>query len=211
MHSVTSNGVYNYLMSGSQGNPINDCNLATRNGIWYFVNASNCPPASLGFKASDNSGSLYVQAFDSNYICQIAQDYYDAGALYIRSRKGGIWSNWSRVSANATWEHLITLDSYSYIIGKRIGNDKYIHCHFDAFHINPLSVGQVIASNLPSSYRPSKVIRGLVDLDISTGRIPVVIQFNSNGDVVVYPMSQTQSSGSFGDCYFYGDLLLLVV
>ena len=97
---ITSGGVADYIKSGDRYNSISDCNSATKNGIYYFQYAQNCPPASLGFRATDSSGTLVVQRYDGNWVNQICQDFYGNGALYIRSCKGGTWTDWTRLIKN---------------------------------------------------------------------------------------------------------------
>ena len=97
---VTSGGVANYIKSGNKNNPISDCNDATENGIYYFANAQNCPPASIGYNSPDGSGTLIVERYDNNWINQICQDFYGNGAVYIRSKTGGTWGDWQKVIRN---------------------------------------------------------------------------------------------------------------
>ena len=117
LHPVTSNAVASYIKSGNQANSINDCNLATTNGIWYFINAANCPPASIGFSAPDNSGTLVVQAHSDIWVNQICQDFYSDGTIFIRSKKVGTWTPWRKVKVDDSSNNIPVYTIPSSLIG----------------------------------------------------------------------------------------------
>ena len=215
MHSVTSNAVSNYLMSGSQGNPINDCNLATRNGIWYFANAQNCPPASIGFNAPDNSGSLYVQAHSDQWIDQICQDFYSDGTIFIRSKKGGTWTPWRRVCVDADfgqWETILDLGNYggsNYIQGKKKKNGKYLRLRLVGLSSGSFYNGQLLFT-IPDGWRPiQNPIRVIVAIDTPTDRITAGFDLYINGEVRVYFQGHTPLTGQTVNVSgFYSDAII---
>ncbi|MBQ5849730.1 MAG: hypothetical protein IIW54_02780 [Lachnospiraceae bacterium] len=216
MHSVTSNAVSNYLMSGSQGNPINDCNLATRNGIWYFANAQNCPPTSIGFNAPDNSGSLYVQAYSDIWIDQICQDFYSDGTIFIRSKKAGTWTPWKRVSVNSDfgqWETVANLgnNGTSFIKGLSTPNGKYLYIRLNGLSGGTYNNGDILFT-VPEGWRPSlDPTRCIVAIDTTTDRITAGLDINSNGSASVYFHGHTPLYGqSVVVSGFYSDILLFI-
>ena len=91
-----------YAKGQNGTNPISDCNLAIHTGIYYFTGlTSNCPPASIGYKASDGSGTIYVSSYDENFVNQIVQDFYENGVLYFRTCYGGTWGEWKRIATKS--------------------------------------------------------------------------------------------------------------
>lgn len=69
-----------------------DANNITSSGVWYY--SSNGPAMTLG--ASTNDGALYSQAYSTEWVGQIAQDYR-IGRLFVRGMSGGTWTNWLRI------------------------------------------------------------------------------------------------------------------
>lgn len=93
--SSSAGGAANSLLnftSGLNGVAEHNANNITTNGHWYYT--SNGPATSLG--ASVNDGALYSQAFNANWVAQIAQDYRN-GNLFVRGRNNGAWQAWRAV------------------------------------------------------------------------------------------------------------------
>ena len=92
-----TNSTYNFsgasFTSGNYNTAEHNANNITSNGVWYYT--SNGPTTSLG--ASTNDGALYSQAYNSNWVGQIAQDYRD-GDLFTRGKNNGTWTTWKRVA-----------------------------------------------------------------------------------------------------------------
>lgn len=203
------------LMSGSQANPINDCNLATRNGIWYFSNAQNCPPASIGFNAPDNNGSLYVQAFDSNWVNQICQDYYSDGTIFIRSCNLGVWTSWKKVSINADfgqWKTVANLgnNGTSFAKGLSTPNGKYLYLRLNGLSSGTYNNGDVLFT-LPEGWRPNQdPTRVIVSIDTPIDRITAGLDIHSNGVAHVYFQGNTQFGQSVTVSGFYIDAIILL-
>lgn len=74
---------------GDSGNGTHDANAMTSNGLYYYT--SNGPATSLG--ASTTDGAMYVQAYNTTWVAQIAQDYRNGG-LYVRGKNNGTWQSW---------------------------------------------------------------------------------------------------------------------
>ena len=62
------------------------------NGLYYYT--SGGPATSLGMTTTD--GAAYVQAYNTSWVAQIAQDYRN-GSLCVRGRNNGSWSAWKRI------------------------------------------------------------------------------------------------------------------
>ena len=88
-----TNSTYNFsgafFTSGNYNTAEHDANNITSNGVWYYT--SNGPTTSLG--ASTNDGALYSQAYNSNWVGQITQDYRN-GNLFVRGKNNGTWQAW---------------------------------------------------------------------------------------------------------------------
>ena len=70
-----------------------NCNDMIENGHWYYQ--SNGPTTTLG--ASTGDGALYSQAYNTNWVAQIAQDYRN-GNLFTRGKNSGTWTAWKKVA-----------------------------------------------------------------------------------------------------------------
>lgn len=70
-----------------------NANNLTSNGTYYY--ASNGPSTDLGASTAD--GALYVQAYSTSWVGQIAQDYRN-GRLFVRGKNNGTWQAWKRVA-----------------------------------------------------------------------------------------------------------------
>lgn len=92
----TTDHTYNFagvtFNSGSGGSGEHNCNNMAYNGVYYY-NAGG-PATSLGM--STNDGATYVQAYNTSWVAQIAQDYRN-GSLCVRGRNNGSWSAWKRI------------------------------------------------------------------------------------------------------------------
>jgi len=105
-----NNGKVSLRDSSDYHGDINLCGLmsATNYRLYGYANAVNCDsiyytgmhyynssgPSGLGEASSD--GGLYSQAYSSDWVGQIAQDYRN-GHLFIRGKNGGSWTAWDRV------------------------------------------------------------------------------------------------------------------
>ena len=143
------------------------------------------------------------------YLQLYSQRHYSYTCRWIDGVIVSMFQGWSGIDAD--WTRLVTFDSYNWISGKNIGNDKYLLFRFNGLRVNPLDMGTVLTSQIPSEYRPTSIIRGIVNLDLATGRVPCVIQLQSNGVVDAYPMLADRLTGSVGDARFYGDIQLMVI
>ena len=74
-----------------------NCNdWANSSGFFYFL--SGGPDSISGWKAPDASGTGFTHNYSSNsWANQWAQDFYDDGAMYVRSNTGGTWGLWQRL------------------------------------------------------------------------------------------------------------------
>lgn len=74
-----------------------NCNdWSNSSGIFYFL--SGGPDALSGFKAPDASGTAFCHHYASNSWANMwAQDFYNDGAMYVRSNPGGTWGAWQRL------------------------------------------------------------------------------------------------------------------
>lgn len=74
-----------------------NCNdWANSSGFFYFL--SGGPDSISGWKAPDASGTGFTHNYSSNsWANQWAQDFYDSGAMYVRSNTGGTWGAWQRL------------------------------------------------------------------------------------------------------------------
>ena len=80
-----------YHGDGTNGN----ANNMTTNGNYYYK--SNGPSTAIGAYGTD--GAMFVQAYDSDNVAQIAQNY-ETGNLFVRGKANGAWTDWKRPSAN---------------------------------------------------------------------------------------------------------------
>lgn len=78
---------------GNSSTGEHNANNVTYNFCGYY--SSNGPATSLGASTSD--GALYTQAYNSNYVAQIAQDYRN-GNLFVRGKNNGTWQAWKKVA-----------------------------------------------------------------------------------------------------------------
>lgn len=218
---ATSGGVADYIVSQKQGGGITDCNQATRNGIWYFHDAINCPPASLGFTAPDKSGSLYVQAFDSSWINQICQDFYSDGFIFIRSCKGGNWTNWRRVSVIndfGTWETVWEEPNTTNIIkGVKTPLGTFLRIRF-AGNVNGYGYGNYIQNGtvlltLPEGWRPTvyNPNRCVLGVDTTQYRCNAGLDIASDGTITIYFHGNTPLNGGEYVIGFFCDLFMNIL
>ena len=75
--------------SGDRYTGTHDANAIMSNGVWYYQ--SHGPAISIG--ASTNDGALYSQAYSTQWVVQIAQDYRN-GRLFFRARNNSAWTTW---------------------------------------------------------------------------------------------------------------------
>ena len=75
--------------SGGASHSEHNCNNIENNGHYYY--SSNGPATTLG--ASTNDGALYAQAYSTNWVGQIAQDFRN-GRLFVRGKSNGTWTSW---------------------------------------------------------------------------------------------------------------------
>ena len=66
---------------------------------------SNGPATSLG--ATTNDGALYSQAYSTDWVAQIAQDYRN-GNLFIRGKNFGTWQAWKKVATTDELSNYLT-------------------------------------------------------------------------------------------------------
>ena len=86
------------IIAANMGNKdygVHNADNSIISGDYYY--SSNGPLTSLG--ASTNDGALYVQAYSSSWVGQIAQDYRN-GNLFVRGKNNNSWQAWKRVSMN---------------------------------------------------------------------------------------------------------------
>lgn len=92
-----NNSTYNfsgaYFESGKNAVGEHDANNITYNSHTYYT--SNGPSSNLG--ASANNGAIYSQAWESNWVAQIAQDYRN-GRLFVRGKNNNVWQDWKRIA-----------------------------------------------------------------------------------------------------------------
>lgn len=79
------------FVSGNSGSGEHNANNITNNGTYYYQSNG---PTYIGEKSTD--GALYVQAYSTGWVGQIAQDYRD-GSLFVRSKNNNAWTKWSKV------------------------------------------------------------------------------------------------------------------
>lgn len=74
-----------------------NCNdWSNSSGFFYFL--SGGPDALSGFKAPDSSGTAFCHNYSSNSWANMwAQDFYNDGAMYVRSNAGSTWGAWQRL------------------------------------------------------------------------------------------------------------------
>ena len=94
---------------GDGSNATHDANAMTSNGLYYYN--SNGPTTNAhNFATSDSA--MYVQAYNTSWVSQIAQDYRD-GKLAVRSRNNGTWQPWRRI-AFADSDYVVSADRIYY-------------------------------------------------------------------------------------------------
>lgn len=101
--SATSASTVARATFGDSANGTHDANAMTSNGLYYY---SSNGPASIGNSTAD--GAMYVQAYNTNWIGQIAQDYRN-GNLFVRGKNNGTWQSWKGiVSSNLSRRIYVT-------------------------------------------------------------------------------------------------------
>ena len=128
--------------------------------------------------------------------------------------------NMQSVTSNAVaeaigeWKKILDIDvTYGSFIRYKNSNPPELHIHLNDLRITNASIGAVIAT-IPRDYRPTSVIRGLVDVDLfntgwaRTGRTITDVDITPNGSVNIYPALINQPSGSIGNCILYGDIFV---
>ena len=92
-----NNNTYNFsgvsFVSGNSNNGEHNANNITYNSHTYYT--SNGPSKALG--ASTDDGSIYSQAYSSDWVSQIAQDYRN-GRLFVRVKNDNVWQSWKRIA-----------------------------------------------------------------------------------------------------------------
>lgn len=92
-----NNSTYHFtgttFVSGNSNNGEHNANNITYNSHTYYT--SNGPSKALG--ASTDDGSIYSQAYSSNWVSQIAQDYRN-GRLFVRGKNNNVWQDWKRIA-----------------------------------------------------------------------------------------------------------------
>lgn len=92
-----NNSTYHFsgtsFVSGNSNNGEHNANNITYNSHTYYT--SNGPSKALG--ASTDDGSIYSQAYSSDWVSQIAQDYRN-GRLFVRGKKYNVWQSWKRIA-----------------------------------------------------------------------------------------------------------------
>lgn len=93
-----NNSTYNfygaYFESGKNGyGGEHDANNITYNSHTFYL--KNGPSVSLG--ATIDSGAIYSQAWQSDWVAQIAQDYRN-GRLFVRGKNNNVWQDWKRIA-----------------------------------------------------------------------------------------------------------------
>ena len=80
--------IYNFsgttFVSGNGTTGEHNANNMTYNGCFYIGNNQNNPPTSLGAQNAD--AAVHVQAYSSDWVVQLAQDYRD-GQIFVRAKK----------------------------------------------------------------------------------------------------------------------------
>ena len=109
--------------AGSQSVGLHDANAIKTNGVWYYT--SNGPATSIG--ATTNDGALYTQAYSTNWVGQIAQDYRD-GDLFVRGLSNGTWTSWKAIAAkNDLLKNHISVTSTSALTANAAGKNPWIN------------------------------------------------------------------------------------
>lgn len=94
-----TNTTYNFagiaFTSGNKDNGEHNANNIVTNGHWYYTSNG---PSGLGELSTD--GALYSQAYSSDWVAQIAQDYRN-GNLFTRGKNNGTWQAWRAVAYQA--------------------------------------------------------------------------------------------------------------
>lgn len=92
-----NNSTYHFsgtsFVSGNSNNGEHNANNITYNSHTYYT--SNGPSKALG--ASTDDGSIYSQAYSSDWVSQIAQDYRN-GRLFVRGKNNNVWQSWKRIA-----------------------------------------------------------------------------------------------------------------
>jgi hypothetical protein len=88
--ATTATNLANFQVGTTTG--VNADNQTTAGHVYY---SSNGPTTALG--ASTTDGALYVQAYNSSWVAQIAQDYRN-GRLFVRGKNNGTWQTWKRIA-----------------------------------------------------------------------------------------------------------------
>lgn len=83
---------------GDASNGEHNADNITSNGLYYYTSNG---PSTTGNQFNTSEGALYCQAYNTNWVGQIAQDYRN-GALAIRGKKNGTWQNWLSIPTMIT-------------------------------------------------------------------------------------------------------------
>ena len=83
-------------LNGSRNIGEHNADLCTADGFYY--GSSNMPATSLGWteRTDGNDGALFVQAYNTTWVGQIAQDYR-TGNLFTRGKNNGTFTSWKRI------------------------------------------------------------------------------------------------------------------
>ena len=82
-----------YSTNGEDIGITRDCNSLVTNGHYYYTANG---PSGLGEQSTD--GAVFVQAYNDNWVVQIAQDYR-TGNIFTRSRNNGTWTSWKAIAS----------------------------------------------------------------------------------------------------------------
>lgn len=87
---------------GNSSTGEHNANNINYNFCGYY--SSNGPSTSLG--ASTGDGALYSQAYSSNWVGQIAQDYRN-GALFVRGKNNNVWQSWRKILDSSNYTSIL--------------------------------------------------------------------------------------------------------
>lgn len=107
---------------GDKDNGEHNANNIVSNGLYYY--SSNGPATTLLAKSTD--GAIYCQAYNTNWVAQIAQDYRNGG-LFIRGKNNGTWTDWYGIPRMTveTYPALLPIDGSNNWIKIGVANNNY--------------------------------------------------------------------------------------
>lgn len=114
------------------------------------------------------------------------------------------------------WETIHSFDSNNYVECKQLYNDKILHFHFNGYNIPVFTIGTFIGT-IPDNYRPTDTVRFLIDVDLYdangyvSGRIPLNIDYRTDGNLYLYPIIQNQGTGQLsGSTKIFGEGYIVI-